>query len=64
LLLFELALILEYCERVFVFLSILATWGTAMIRNYIGKSEGVLIRNPTKLYKKLVEIFYSRAALI
>jgi hypothetical protein len=35
-----------------------------MIRNDIGKSEGVLIRNPTKLDKKLVEIFDSRAALI
>ena len=64
LLVFELSLILKYCERVFILLSILAAWGTAMIRNHIGKSEGVLIRNPTKLDKKLVEIFDSRAALI
>jgi hypothetical protein len=55
---------LVYCERVFVLLSILAAWGASMIRNDIGKSEGVLIRNPTKLDKKLVEIFDSRAALI
>ena len=59
LLLFELALILEYCERLFVLFRILTTRGPAMIRYDIGKSEGVLVGNPTKLDKKLIEIFDS-----
>jgi hypothetical protein len=64
LLLFELALILKNCERVFILFSILTARGPAMIRNDIGKSKGVLVRNPTKLDKKLIEIFDSRATLI
>jgi hypothetical protein len=64
LLLFDLALILEYCEGVFVLFSILSARGPAMIRNDIGKSKSVLVWNSTKLDKKLIEIFDSRATLI
>jgi hypothetical protein len=35
-----------------------------MIRNDIGESEGVLVWDPTKLDKKLIEIFDSRATFI